>query len=111
MPSVFQKDVIIKGKISSKDSMTFDAQLLGDVLHAEEVIIQSSGNVIGNLNAKEKVEISGKIVGDIASPTIHLNSDADVKGKLFHKNLSINSGAKLEITALTSKEIKNLRKD
>ncbi len=44
-------------------------------------------------------------------PTIHLNSDADVKGKLFHKNLSINSGAKLEITALTSKEIKNLRKD
>ncbi len=68
MPSVFQKDVIIKGKISSKDSMTFDAQLLGDVLHAEEVIIQSSGNVIGNLNAKEKVEISGKIVGDIASP-------------------------------------------
>ncbi len=41
----------------------------------------------------------------------NLNSDADVKGKLFHKNLSINSGAKLEITALTSKEIKNLRKD
>ncbi|MBM5786300.1 MAG: polymer-forming cytoskeletal protein [Pelagibacterales bacterium] len=109
MPSVFLKDVTIKGTLTLNDSMTFDGQLVGDILESDEVIIKSSGNITGNVNAKEKVEISGKVIGDVASSNIHLNSDAYVQGKLFHKNLSIDSGAKLEITASTRKEVTNIR--
>jgi len=55
--------------------------------------------------------VNGEVVGDLSADRIHLTNFAKVRGKLFHKSLSVDEGAQLEITAQTRKRISNLNKE
>jgi cytoskeletal protein CcmA (bactofilin family) len=55
--------------------------------------------------------VNGEVVGDFSADRIHLTNSAKVRGKLFHKSLSVDEGAQLEITAQTRKRISNLNKE
>jgi cytoskeletal protein CcmA (bactofilin family) len=106
MPSVILNDTILKGNFVEKDSVSIDGAFIGDI-KAEEIIIKDNGN----LNAGTNIEVNGEVVGDLSADRIHLTNFAKVRGKLFHKNLSVDEGAQLEITAQTRKRISNLNKE
>ncbi len=110
MPSVILNDTILKGNFSEKDSLSIDGTFIGDI-KAEEIIIKDLANINGNLNASVNIEVNGEVLGDLNADKIHLTSSAKVKGKLSHKNLSIDEGAQLDITAQTRKRISNLNKE
>ena len=110
MPSVILNDTILKGNFVEKDSVSIDGSFIGDI-KAEEIIIKDHGNVNGNLNASANIEVNGEVVGDLSADRIHLTNFAKVRGKLSHKNLSVDEGAQLEITAQTRKRISNLNKE
>ena len=110
MPSIILNDTILKGTLSQKDSISVDGTFIGNIT-AEEIIVKDFGHINGNLNASVNIEVNGEVIGDISSDKIHLTSNAKVKGKLFHKNLAIDEGAQLEISASTQKRITNLNKE
>ena len=110
MPSVILNDTILKGNLSQKDSISLDGTFIGDI-SAEEIIVKDLGNITGNLNASVNIEVNGEVVGDLNSDSIRLTSHAKVKGKLSHKNLIVDEGAQLEITAQTRRKITNLNKE
>ena len=110
MPSVILNDTILKGNLVEKNSVSIDGAFIGDI-KAEEIIIKDHGNVNGNLNASVNIEVNGEVVGDLSADRIHLTNSAKVRGKLFHKSLSVDEGAQLEVTAQTRKRISNLNKE
>ncbi len=77
----------------------------------KRLLLKIDGTINGNLNASVNIEVNGNVVGDLNSDKIHLTSFAKVRGKLSHKNLSVDEGAQLEITAQTRKRISNLNKE
>ncbi len=107
MPSVILNNTILKGNLTQKDSITMGGTFVGNIT-ADEIIINDFGNINGNLNANTNIEISGEVTGDLSSNKIHLTNNARVRGKLFHKNLVIDEGAQLEISASTRKKLSNL---
>jgi cytoskeletal protein CcmA (bactofilin family) len=110
MPTVILNDTILKGNLLEKDSVSIDGAFIGDI-KAEEIIIKDHGNIKGNLNASTNIEVNGEVAGDLSADRIHLTNSAKVRAKLFHKNLSVDEGAQLEITAQTRKRISNLNKE
>ena len=110
MPSVILNHTILKGQLNDKDSVSIDGTFIGDI-KAEEIIVKDLGNINGNLNANTNIEVNGEVIGDLSSDKIHLTSSAKVRGKLSHKNLAVDEGAQLEITAQTRKRISNLNKE
>jgi len=110
MPSVILNHTILKGNFNEKDSVSIDGVFIGDI-KAEEIIVNNLGNINGNLNASVNIEVNGEVTGDLSSDKIHLTNSAKVKGKLSHKNLAVDEGAQLEITAQTRKRISNLNKE
>lgn len=91
MPSVILNDTILRGNFLEKDSVSIDGSFIGDI-KAEEIIIKDHGNVNGNLNASANIEVNGEVVGDLSADRIHLTNFAKVRGKLSHKNLSVQQG-------------------
>ena len=107
MPSVILNDTILKGELTQNDSITLGGTFVGNI-SAEEIIINDRGNINGNLNASINIEINGEVVGDLISDRIHLSNGAKVRGKLFHKNLVVEEGAQVEISASSRKKLSNL---
>lgn len=73
----------IKGKISLQATVTIQE---GGVVEAnvETTEIHISGNMTGNVQASDRVEIadSGRVVGDISSPRISIADGAGFKGNI-----------------------------
>lgn len=73
----------VKGKISLQATVTIQE---GGVVEAnvETTEIHISGNMTGNVQASDRVEIkdSGRVVGDISSPRISIADGAGFKGNI-----------------------------
>lgn len=74
---------VVKGQINLESAVTVDhggyveADIISNTVHID-------GNLTGNIAAFEKVEVraSGKMIGDIKAPRIHIADGAAFKGHI-----------------------------
>lgn len=110
--SVIGPGSIFEGKFYISGSLKIDGKFQGEIKTEDELIIGETGKVktnikaksvliagtmIGNIQAKEEVRIekSGKLLGDIESPVLHLTPGVIIKGQM-----TITGGQKKDIEKL-----------
>lgn len=101
MPSIILRDTILQGNINQKDSITIDGVVVGDIT-ADEIIVNMTADIKGNLIAVHNLETAGKVTGNLSSNKIHINNTAKIKGQIKTANLKVDEGAQLEVQALTN---------
>ena len=112
IPSIISEESEFKGNIKTPGEIQIDGLLIGDV-KAKQIVIGINGKVRGNIIANF-LRICGKIEGEIRAETMEVVSSASVKGNVFKKNISIETGAKItgninELESATAK-IFNLKR-
>lgn len=97
--SVIGEGSIFEGKFYIQGSLLINGKFEGDIKTDEQIIIGETGKVktnvsakkvvvagtlIGNINAFEYVDLmeTGRILGDIAAPVIHINKGVVIQGKI-----------------------------
>ncbi len=94
--SVFGETLIVEGTINSKESLTVNGTLKGDVTTTENITIGSKATIDAGLTGKT-ITISGTVRGNIsASEALVLESSAVVNGDVTAKSIQIQSGARIE---------------
>jgi cytoskeletal protein CcmA (bactofilin family) len=84
---------VVEGKIRSQGSMRVDGKLIGDLNVSESVAVGLTGEVEGNISAKN-VTVGGKIRGSVnASEKIVFESRSVVRGDVRATKLVIDEGA------------------
>jgi len=112
IPSIISEESEFKGNIKTPGEIQIDGLLIGDV-KAKQIVIGINGKVRGNIIANF-LRICGKIEGEIRAETMEIVASASVKGNVFKKNISIETGAKItgninELESATAK-IFNLKR-
>jgi len=93
----------IKGTISTKGTLRVDGIVDGGVANAEAVIVGEGGKVKGDINA-QTVVVGGRILGNIiASASIEMLPQSEVKGDISAPQLYIAEGAIFEGNCVMSK--------
>ncbi len=86
-----KKGSVINGNMESKHSI----HVAGDLKSDEKVIIGVHGEIGGNLSGID-ITIEGYVVGDVmAKESLHVSKLAEIEGKVFAKEISIEKGAQL----------------
>ncbi len=84
---------IVEGKLRSPGNLRIDGKIIGEVIAAQNIAVGASGDVDGNISAKN-VSIGGKIKGTIvAQEKIVFESKAVVRGDIRAAKLVIDEGA------------------
>ena len=101
------KSVVIKGELNGSEDLTIEGRVEGKIELTEHVLTIGSngkiqaevfakalivlGEVNGNINASEKVEIrdGGSVDGDIVSPRIAIAEDAHFRGSVDMQRKSV----------------------
>ena len=113
IPSIISEDSEFKGNIKTPGEIQIDGLLNGNV-KAKQIVVGINGNVRGNLTASFS-RILGKVEGEIRAEVLEIVKTATVKGNLFKKTISIESGSKItgninELENGTAKILKLQRK-
>jgi cytoskeletal protein CcmA (bactofilin family) len=83
---------VVEGKIRSQGSVRIDGKLTGEITASESLAVGLSGEVDGNVTAKN-VTIGGKVRGSItASEKIVFEGKAVIKGDIRASKLIIDEG-------------------
>ncbi len=97
------KSVVIKGELTGSEDLTIEGQVDGKIelrqnvltigpngkikaeINAKSVVVQ--GEVVGNINATEKVDIrdAGSVDGDLSSPRVAIADGAHFRGSIEMK--------------------------
>ena len=92
------QSVLAQGaKLSGDLRVSGLVELHGNVegkLFADEVVIEEDGSVNGGVQA-DKVDIKGRLDGELLGGDVTLHSTADVSGTISYVTLTIESGAKV----------------
>ena len=101
------------GNVKTSGEIQIDGVLNGNV-KAKQIVVGINGNVRGNLTASFS-RILGKVEGEIRAEVLEIVKTATVKGNLFKKTISIESGSKItgninELENGTAKILKLQRK-
>ena len=84
---------VFEGKIRTPGSLRIDGRLVGDIMATQNVSIGSSGDVTGNISAKN-ITIGGKVAGSvIAQEKLVFEPKAIMKGDVRASKLVISEGA------------------
>jgi len=84
---------VVDGKIRSQGNVRVDGKLVGDVTAGESLTIGISGEIDGNVTAKN-VTIGGKVRGTIsASEKIVLEAKSVIRGDIRATRLIIDEGS------------------
>jgi len=84
---------VIEGKIRSQGSVRIDGKLVGEVTASESLAVGITGEIEGNLTAKN-VTIGGKVRGTInAAEKIVFEGKSVVRGDIRATRLVIDEGA------------------
>ena len=84
---------VFEGKIRTPGSIRVDGRVLGDIMATQNISIGATGDINGNISAKN-VTIGGKITGSIiAQEKMVFESSAVVRGEIRSAKLVINEGA------------------
>lgn len=83
---------VVEGKIRSHGSVRVDGKVIGDISASESLAVGSSGEVDGNVNAKNAT-IGGKVRGSIAvAEKIVLEGKSVVRGDIRATRLVVDEG-------------------
>lgn len=84
---------MVEGKIRSQGSVRIDGKLNGDVIAGESLAVGLTGEVEGNMTAKN-VTVGGKVRGSIsASEKIVLEGKSIVRGDIRATRLVVDEGS------------------
>ena len=113
IPSIISEGSEFKGNVKTSAEIQIDGVLNGNV-KAKQIVVGINGNVRGNLTASFS-RILGKVEGEIRAETFEIVKTATVKGNVFKKTISIESGSKItgninELENGTAKILKLQRK-
>lgn len=96
LETIIGPETIFQGTIRTKGSIRVDGKLEGAILEASGVIIGISGQVQGDITAKNII-VGGKITGNAtATHSIEIQSKSQVLGDIHTGVLSISEGALFE---------------
>ena len=114
IPSIISEGSEFKGNVKTSAEIQIDGVLNGNV-KAKQIVVGINGNVRGNLTASFS-RILGKVEGEIRAETLEIVKTATVKGNVFKKTISIESGSKItgninELENGTAKILKLQRKN
>ena len=113
IPSIISEGSEFKGNIKTSGEIQIDGVLNGNV-KAKQIVVGINGNVRGNLTA-DISRILGKVEGKIRAEILEIVKTASVKGDVFKKTISIESGSQItgninELESTTAKIFKLQRK-
>ncbi|MCX7984906.1 MAG: polymer-forming cytoskeletal protein [Bacteroidetes bacterium] len=84
---------VVEGKIRSQGSIRIDGKVLGDILANEAVAIGLSGEVEGNITAKN-VTVGGKVRGTItAAEKVVFEGKSVIRGDVRATRLVVDEGS------------------
>jgi cytoskeletal protein CcmA (bactofilin family) len=84
---------VFEGKIRTPGSLRIDGRLVGDIMATQNVSIGSTGDVTGNISAKN-ITIGGKVSGSVvAQEKLVFETKAVMRGDIRASKLVINEGA------------------
>ncbi|RMG67803.1 MAG: polymer-forming cytoskeletal protein [Calditrichaeota bacterium] len=87
---------LLEGKLETKGSLRIDGKVMGTVKSGDTVTIGSSGEVIGEVFARNAI-VGGKVQGNvIIEEKLILESTSALKGNLKASKLVIDEGAKFQ---------------
>ena len=113
IPSIISEGSEFKGNVKTSAEIQIDGVLNGNV-KAKQIVVGINGNGRGNLTASFS-RILGKVEGEIRAEVLEIVKTATVKGNVFKKTISIESGSKItgninELENGTAKILKLQRK-
>ena len=113
IPSIISEGSEFIGNVKTSGEIQIDGVLNGNV-KAKQIVVGINGNVHGNLTA-DISRILGKVEGKIRAEILEIIKTASVKGDIFKKTISIESGSKItgninELESATAKILKLQKK-
>ena len=113
IPSIISEGSEFIGNVKTSGEIQIDGVLNGNV-KAKQIVVGINGNVRGNLTA-DISRILGKVEGKIRAEILEIIKTASVKGDIFKKTISIESGSKItgninELESGTAKILKLQKK-
>lgn len=85
----------INGDLITKGDIRIDGKIIGNIQSKAKVVIGSTGEVLGNINA-ESAEINGVVKGGIVTTeTLYLKATANLIGDVSSNKLVVENGANL----------------
>lgn len=93
MNTVIGKDTVFTGTIDIKGGIRIDGTVKGKVLSNDTVTVGSTGMVEADVEANAAV-VAGKVVGNLnARESVELQANSDVEGDIRTKSLVVEQGA------------------
>jgi cytoskeletal protein CcmA (bactofilin family) len=95
--STISNDLTIIGQgviIVSNGRLQIDGNIFGDII-GSDLTISSEGSVTGKVSA-ERVNVFGRVTGEIRAMTLILHPTAQVQADILHQTLEIAEGAQFD---------------
>ena len=94
--TIISRGVKIERKITSNGNIRIDGEIQGDIFSENNISIGEDAKVNGQINANV-ITIGGKVRGIVrAKDKLILDSNSNLKGDIYTKNLVIEEGAKFD---------------
>jgi cytoskeletal protein CcmA (bactofilin family) len=93
-PSIISADMKLEGNIKSENELHIDGSVKADI-DCRILYVGVNGFIEGKIMA-EKVFIEGTINGTLTADAVNLSKTARIIGDIYHKNLSIETGAYID---------------
>ena len=92
--SCLGKAMTVKGVLATDGELQVQGSVVGRI-NADRFVLAVDGYVEGDVLARE-AEIGGRLTGRIYALTVALGSQAEVTGRVFHHNVTVAKGAKID---------------
>lgn len=91
--SFIHQNTVINGSLTSDGNVHISGSIQGQAIISELLVLDKTGSIIGDLNAKE-AKVSGTIEGEVRiEGTLTLHPEAKVTGNIFARHLITEAGA------------------
>jgi cytoskeletal protein CcmA (bactofilin family) len=108
--STISNDLTIIGqgvRIVSKARLQIDGNIFGDII-GSDLTIGSEGSVTGLVSA-ERINVFGRVIGEIRAMTVILHPTSQVRADLLHQTLEIAEGAQFDGCVRRCRDIADLK--
>lgn len=94
-------------RIISKGRLEIDGEIFGDII-GSDLTISGDGSVFGTVSA-ERVNVFGRVKGEIRAGTIILHPTAQVEADILHRTLEVAEGAHFEGRVSRVRDVADVR--
>ena len=85
-------DVRLSGELASDGDVQLDGALVGEA-RVGSLTVGDTGSVEGAISG-DRIEVRGRVRGEISARSVHLRATADVEGDITHAELVVEAGAR-----------------